>query len=83
MKTTDKLPNIVFIMADDMGYGDVECYNSESLIPTPNIDRLASEGTRFTQAHSVCAGLHTNSLWVDDRTLPVAHQQRAFFSDAL
>ena len=46
------LPNIVFIMADDMGYGDPGCYNSESLIPTPNIDKLASEGIMFTDAHS-------------------------------
>ena len=48
-------PNIVFIMADDMGYGDVTCYNSESRIPTPNIDRLAKEGVMFTDAHSSCA----------------------------
>ena len=50
-------PNIVFIMADDMGYGDVGCYNPESKIPTPNMDRLATEGMRFTDAHtpsSVC-----------------------------
>ena len=38
-------PNIVFIMADDMGYGDVGCYNSDSKIPTPNMNRLAREGT--------------------------------------
>ncbi|MEM7010742.1 MAG: sulfatase-like hydrolase/transferase [Verrucomicrobiota bacterium] len=45
-------PNIVLILADDMGYGDVGCYNPESRIPTPNIDRLAAEGIRFTDAHS-------------------------------
>ena len=45
-------PNIVFILADDLGYGDVACYNSESKIPTPNIDRLAREGMLFTDAHS-------------------------------
>jgi arylsulfatase A len=45
-------PNIVFILADDMGYGDPGCYNQESKIPTPNIDKLASEGIRFTNAHS-------------------------------
>ena len=50
-----KLPNIVFIMADDMGYGDAGCYNRESLIPTPNIDQLASEGMLFTDAHSPAA----------------------------
>jgi arylsulfatase A len=48
-------PNVVFIMADDMGWGDVEAYNPESLIPTPNINRLAKEGIRFTDAHSCCA----------------------------
>lgn len=46
-------PNIVIIYADDLGYGDVQCYNSsQGKIPTPNIDRLASEGMRFTDAHS-------------------------------
>lgn len=50
-------PNIVFIMADDLGYGDLGCYGQE-WIRTPNIDHLASEGMRFTQAYagsSVCA----------------------------
>jgi arylsulfatase A len=50
-------PNIVFILADDLGYGDLGCYNKDSKIPTPNLDRLAAEGTRFTDAHaptSVC-----------------------------
>lgn len=45
-------PNIVVILADDMGYGDVGCNNPESKIETPNIDRIASEGLRFTDAHS-------------------------------
>lgn len=44
-------PNIIFIMCDDMGYGDLGCYG-QPFISTPNIDRLASEGTRFTQAYS-------------------------------
>ncbi len=48
-------PNIVFVMADDMGYGDVGCYNADSKIPTPNMDRLAKEGIRFTDAHSPSA----------------------------
>ncbi len=47
-------PNIVFILADDLGYGDVGCYNPESKIPTPSIDRLAEQGMRFTDAHSPC-----------------------------
>ena len=46
------LPNIVLVLADDMGYGDVGAYNSESRIPTPNMDRLAAEGVRFTDMHS-------------------------------
>ena len=45
-------PNILLILADDLGYGDVGCYNPESKAPTPNLDRLASEGLRFTDAHS-------------------------------
>lgn len=46
------VPNIVFILADDLGYGDVLCYNAQSKVPTPRIDRLAREGMRFTDAHS-------------------------------
>jgi arylsulfatase A len=48
----EQLPNILLILADDLGYGDVSCYNPDSKIPTPNLDRLASEGIRFTDAHS-------------------------------
>ncbi len=47
-----KSPNIIYILADDMGFGDVSIYNPESKIMTPNIDRLASEGMRFTDVHS-------------------------------
>ena len=46
------LPNIVLVVADDLGYGDVGCYNPESKVPTPRLDQLASEGMRFTDAHS-------------------------------
>ncbi|MHC4996544.1 MAG: sulfatase-like hydrolase/transferase, partial [Planctomycetota bacterium] len=45
-------PNIVLILADDLGYGDVACYNPESKVPTPHLDRLAAQGMRFTDAHS-------------------------------
>lgn len=45
-------PNIVYILADDMGYGDVSANNPESHIRTPHIDGLAAEGIRFTDAHS-------------------------------
>jgi arylsulfatase A len=47
-------PNIVLILADDLGYGDVTCYHPASKISTPNIDQLAREGMRFTDAHSPC-----------------------------
>jgi len=49
------LPNIVFILADDLGYGDVRCFNAEGKIPTPCLDQLAGEGVRFTDAHSASA----------------------------
>ena len=45
-------PNIIFVLADDLGYGDVQCNNPESNIPTPNFNRLAKEGMLFTDAHS-------------------------------
>ncbi len=46
-------PNVVIILADDLGYGDVHCYNPQrGKIPTPNVDRLAAEGMCFTDAHS-------------------------------
>jgi arylsulfatase A len=45
-------PNIVLILADDMGYGDLVCQNPESKIATLNVDRLAEQGIRFTDAHS-------------------------------
>ena len=45
-------PNVLIILADDMGYGDPGCYNPHSKIATPNIDRLAREGIRFTDAHA-------------------------------
>lgn len=55
VKKGSEYPNIVFILADDMGYGDVGCYNPESKIPTPNMDKLASQGIRFMNAHSPAA----------------------------
>ena len=51
---TTKPPNIVVIYADDLGYGDVSCYGA-ARVQTPNIDRLAREGVRFTNAHSPSA----------------------------
>ena len=48
----ETLPNIVYILADDLGYGDVTAYNPQGKIATPNIDQLAREGMLFTDAHS-------------------------------
>jgi arylsulfatase A-like enzyme len=45
-------PNIVYVLADDLGWGDLECYNADSGISTPNANRLASQGVRFTDMHS-------------------------------
>lgn len=68
-------PNIVLIVADDLGYGNLTCYNPASRVPTPNIDRLAENGTRFIQFYSgstVCApsraalmtGLHMGHAYI-------------------
>jgi arylsulfatase A len=48
-------PNIVYVLADDLGWGDLQCYNRASAIPTPNANRLASEGMRFDDMHSTSA----------------------------
>jgi arylsulfatase A-like enzyme len=67
-------PNVIFILSDDLGYGDLGCFG-QKLIQTPNIDRLAAEGMRFTQAYAgstVCApsrctlmtGKHTGHCYV-------------------
>ncbi len=69
-----KNPNIIYILADDLGYGDLSCYG-QSKFSTPNIDKLASEGIRFTQHYSgstVCApsrsslmtGQHTGRTYI-------------------
>src|SRR5436190_14780072 len=52
-----KQPNIIFILADDLGYGDLGCYGQQK-IKTPNLDKMARQGLRFTQAYAgstVCA----------------------------
>ena len=51
-------PNILLILVDDMGYGDLKSYNPHSKIPAPNLDKLASEGMRFTDAHAPGAVCH-------------------------
>jgi arylsulfatase A len=71
---TDKRPNIIFVLADDLGYGDLGCYGQKT-IQTPNLDHMAAEGMRFTQHYAgstVCApsrcvlmtGLHTGHCYV-------------------
>lgn len=73
-------PNILFILADDLGYGDLGCYGQQK-IATPNLDRLAAEGTRFTQSYAgstVCApsrcclmtGKHTGHATVRGNVKP-------------
>ncbi len=47
-----KQPNVLILYADDLGFGDLGCYNKKSRIPTPSLDRLASESVRFTDGHS-------------------------------
>ena len=53
-EATASRPNVILINADDLGYGDLGCYGA-TLLKTPNIDRLAREGRRFTDAHSASA----------------------------
>ncbi|MFV0482937.1 MAG: arylsulfatase [Bacteroidales bacterium] len=73
-KTDSEQPNIIFILADDLGYGDLGCYG-QTKIQTPNIDKLAKNGVRFTRHYSgstVCApsrcvlmtGLHTGHSYI-------------------
>lgn len=57
-QTRKKQPNVIFIIADDLGYGNLTSFNPTSKIPTPNIDKIGREGTKFTQFYSgstVCA----------------------------
>ena len=50
LRGQQRRPNIVMILADDLGYGDLGCYGSP--IQTPNLDRMAADGARFTQFYS-------------------------------
>lgn len=80
-KTSPERPNIVFILADDLGYGDLNCYGNK-YIQTPNIDRLAATGTRFEQAYagsgisspsrcSLMTGKNTGRSRIRDNQCPV------------
>lgn len=55
VESTVKSPNIIYILADDLGYGDVNCFNPEGKIATPNIDAMAANGIMFTDAHTSSA----------------------------
>ncbi|MBT4665569.1 MAG: sulfatase-like hydrolase/transferase, partial [Opitutae bacterium] len=59
-------PNVVFILADDLGYGDVKSFGGEkSKVPTPHFDRLSKDGIKFTNAHvtdSVCVPSRTSIM---------------------
>ena len=72
--TSAKKPNIIFIMADDLGYRDLGCYSQTNIL-TPNIDKMAAEGLKFTNVYAgstVCApsrsvlmtGKHTGNTTV-------------------
>ena len=73
-----KQPNVVIILADDMGYGDVGCNNPYARVRTPAIDQLARNGIRFTDAHSAGALSGPSTLRFSDRTLffPYAEEVR-------
>ncbi len=76
-----ELPNIVIIYADDLGYGDLSCYNPASAYQTPNLDQMARDGIRFLDAHSPCTicspsryGLLTGNLVCRTGRRPVAFE---------
>ena len=54
-KATTQTPNIIYILADDLGYGDVKAFNPEGKIATPNLDAMAANGVKFTDAHTSSA----------------------------
>ncbi len=83
LQAQDQPPNVVFIMADDLGYNDLSCYGAEK-VDTPNVDRLAEQGMRFTDAHSpssvctptrysVLTGRYAWRTWLKNWVLMPAH----------
>ena len=86
-------PNIIYILADDLGYGDLSCYGQKHF-STPNIDRLAAEGMRFTSFYSgstVCApsrsalmtGLHTGHTPIRGNVEVIPEGQKALPADTV
>jgi arylsulfatase A len=69
----DGRPNVIIIYADDLGYGDLGCYGSPT-IRTPNLDRMAAEGLRFTDFYSGGGSLHAEPCGAAHRSL--SHPQR-------
>ncbi|MEC9094559.1 MAG: arylsulfatase [Planctomycetota bacterium] len=67
-------PNVLIILVDDMGYGDPGCFNPDSKIPTPNIDRLAKEGMKFTDAHAPGPLCHVSRYGLMTGRYPWRHQ---------
>ncbi|GAB5561172.1 MAG: sulfatase-like hydrolase/transferase [Synoicihabitans sp.] len=65
-----KSPNVLIILVDDMGYGDLKAFNADSQIPTPHLDRLASEGMLFTDAHAAGSVCHPSRYGLITGELP-------------
>src|SRR5207302_47720 len=79
-RAAERPANVIFMLADDLGYAELGCYG-QKIIQTPNLDRLAADGMRFTQAYcgnAVCApsrcglmtGKHPGHAWVRDNGDP-------------
>ncbi len=76
---TISMPHIVVILADDLGYGDPQCYNAESKIPTPHLNRNGKGRATLHRRPYTLFGLHADSIWLVDRPILLAnssHQRR-------
>lgn len=74
--TKAETPHVIIILVDDMGYGDPGCYNPRSKIPTPNIDNLAKQGMKFTDAHAPGPLCHVSRYGLMTGRFPWRHQIR-------